>query len=157
MGRVLGHQLAAVRAVHRLVAQPARQQPVPLEVGPGGRGHPGGELPDLGGRGVAVPALAPHLDAGQAVADQRRGVAAPHPHRGVVAPAVLGELERPQDLQRLDPLLAQARGVQDLGRAPEVRMGKERLHRSTLHGATRHGRGAGHRRGADGRHGRRRS
>ena len=45
MGRVLGHQLAAVRAVQRLVAEPARQEPVPLEVRPGRRGHPGANSP----------------------------------------------------------------------------------------------------------------
>src|SRR6185369_11199057 len=58
--------------------------------------------------------------------------APPHPHDRVAAPAVLAELEGPQHLQRLDALLAQARGVEHCGAAREVPVGEEGLHRPRL-------------------------
>ena len=47
----------------------------------------------------------------------------------MVGPAVVGQLDRPQDLQRLDPLLAQPRRVQQPGAVGEVGHREERLHR----------------------------
>ena len=50
----------------------------------------------------------------------------------VVAPAVVGQFERAQDLQGLHALLAQPGAVED-GRGPgEVGVGEERLHGPTV-------------------------
>ena len=115
--------------VQRLVADPRRQQSPGGELGLRCPGHVGRELRDLRVGGVAEAALAPDPHHRQPVGDQRGRAPAPHDDGRMVRPAVVGQLEGPQDLQRLHPLLAQPRGVQEPGALLEVGHREEGLHR----------------------------
>jgi hypothetical protein len=85
---------------------------------------------DLGLAGVgeaAGPPLATDLDA---VAAECLWIALPHQHGGMVAPAVIWHQQGPYDLQDLDPLLAQAPGVEHARAGHKVRIGQEGLHQA---------------------------
>ena len=110
-----------MRAVQRLVPHPRRQQPGGGQLGLRHPRPPRGRTRDLGLGGVAEAALAPDPHHRQPVGDQRRRAAAPHEDGGVVGPAVVGQLERPQDLQGLHPLLAQGGGSRAAGRSSRSR------------------------------------
>ncbi|GGD28323.1 hypothetical protein GCM10007231_29820 [Nocardioides daphniae] len=144
---VLAQQRGTVAAVELLVAQPRwegaglRQ----LGLGPDAGDAGGGEvLGDGGGAGVVEAALGPDVAADEAVAPQRLLEPLPHQHGGVVRPSVAGAGEGTHDLDRLDPLLAQALGVEGARRRLEVGVRKERLHLSERsHRTKSHGRVAG--------------
>jgi hypothetical protein len=94
--------------VEGLVPQPRRQQTGTGQFGLRHPHHLRGELADLDLGGVAEAAFPPDPGHRQPVGDQGRRASAPHQDGGVVGPAVVGQFDRPQDLQRLHPLLAQA-------------------------------------------------
>src|SRR6185503_12381072 len=128
--RVLAQQARLVAAVQRRVAQPGRQGAGggQLLLGPGG-GHPdqGQLLPQLQLAGVGEPEHEPGPADRHPVAAQRLLVALPHQHRRMVAPAVAGGGQRPQHLERRDPLLAQTAWVKGPGAGGELGKGQERL------------------------------
>ena len=59
-------------------------------------------------------------------------MAHPHADGGMVLPAVLGNHQSPEGLQRLDTLLAKPGGVQCCGALPEIGIRKEGLHPFSL-------------------------
>ena len=118
-------------AVQLLVAAPrwertgageGRLGPQPGDTGPGEVRTDG----RLAGVVVAEPTPAAH-DL-HPVAAERLLVTRPHEHRRVVLPAVPGDRQRAHDLEHLDPLLAEASGVEHRSAAREVRVGQEGLH-----------------------------
>ena len=129
--RVLRDQVGPVRAVQRPRRPPTTgSSPAAASSACGTPDDLGRELGDLASSVVsAKPRSRQTRDHRQPVGDQRRGAAAPHEDGRVVGPAVVGQLERPQDLQGLHPLLAQPRGVQQPGALGEVGHRQEGLHR----------------------------
>jgi hypothetical protein len=120
-----------VAAVELLVAQPRRQLARPLQLGllPHVHDAEDGQLvADLGVTRVGVAPAAPLPADGRAVGPQRLLVPPPHARRRVVAPPVSGHGDRPQHLQGLDPLFAEAERVESAGRLGEVGVREEGLH-----------------------------
>jgi hypothetical protein len=116
--------------VDGLVADPRRQQ---ARGGEQVLGHPvdlGRELGDLAADRVRVPSGAPGVGDRQPVRRQRRDETAPHHDHRMPLPAVGGQQDRPEDLHRLDPLLAESRRVEHRGALCERRVRQEGLHRS---------------------------
>src|SRR5690606_24151272 len=118
-------------AVQVLVAEPGRHRPggdeIRLAADPRDPGV--AQVTDDRRRtGVAVPERGPYLAAHQAVATERLLVALPHQHRRVVRPAVVRPGERADDLDHLDPLLAETFGVEHPRGALEVGVREEGLH-----------------------------
>ena len=97
--RVLREQVGAVRPVQLLVAQPRRQQPGVRELRPAAGRRPRARTHRSARGAVGEPALLPDPRHRQPVGDQRRRPTAPHQDGGVVGPAVVGQLDRPQDLR----------------------------------------------------------
>src|SRR5215218_3968043 len=128
--RVLAEEAGLVAAVQGRVAEPgwegAGVGQLLLGAG-GGHADPVQLLADLQLAAVGEAAGEPGPAHGHPVAAQGLGVAAPHPHRRVVPPAVAGADQPAQHLQCLDPLLAQAALVEGTGAGREVGIGKEGL------------------------------
>lgn len=84
----------------------------------------------LGPDGVAIATAAPLFADREPVADQGRHMLPPHARAGMILPAPFGwVLYRVEDLQYLDPLLAESARIQASGRFVEVRKRKKGLHR----------------------------
>jgi hypothetical protein len=117
-----------VAAVHRGVAQPARQVAGDELDRLGPAVELGGELEHLRPHRVGVALGDPLVGDREGVGGERGAVPAPHRDRRVVLPPVAGQRHRPQHLQRLDALLAQSGLVEHLRALGEVRVREERLH-----------------------------
>ena len=77
---------------------------------------------------VGVTAAGPFIHGGQSIQCQRRHVAHPHPDRRMPPPAVVGNDERAQTLQRFHALFAQTGRIERRGARCEIRIGQKGLH-----------------------------
>lgn len=110
--------------VERLIAQPWRQFEVVLSQQINLRGEEQHLRPDR----VRMAPLDPCIRHVETIPGERRNVTSPHLGRGVIAPAVCGDGDGPEKLQRLDPLLAEASTVEHTGAFGEGRVREEGLH-----------------------------
>ena len=127
--RVLRDEARAVALVQEGVAEPRRQQPLLGEPRLRPAGHLRRELHQLVRHGVRVAALGPGAHHREPVRRQRGHMTAPHRHGRMPLPAVGRHDQGAQDLQGLDPLLAEPRPVEHMGGLVERREREERLHR----------------------------
>jgi hypothetical protein len=125
---ILAEEGAAVAAVDGLVAPPARQVGLVLVGGDVGEARFVEVVADLQVAGVVEPPARPLAADGDGVGAEGGLVALPHEHGRVVLPGVRRPGEGPDDLEDLDPLLAEALVVEHSGRRLEVGEGDEGLH-----------------------------
>ncbi len=123
MIRKLPHEVALVRAVERLVSEPLR---VPFITRKDARVRR-----DLVRARVLVAATLPLVAHSEPVPDEGALPAAPHTDSRVVAPATT-LVQGLQELQHLDPLLAEPLAVERLGGLYERWIRKKRLHSYTI-------------------------
>src|SRR3954451_13046384 len=102
-----------MRSVERAVAEPRREEPAPPELRLRKDLPVGSEPDELLEHRVAVAAADPLPADRDAVGDKRLVVAAPHLDGRVMPPAVVRNVLRAEQLERLDPLLAEPAVVED--------------------------------------------
>jgi hypothetical protein len=128
---ILADQRRAMAAVQPLVTEPGRQPLLSYEFCLGPRRWQSRRRQisaDACRATVGVAAAHPLRADLHRVAGQCLFIASPHSHRRMVLPAVAFPGQRPQDLQRLDALLAKPTAVQRHGAGCEVRIRQEGLH-----------------------------